>query len=84
VQQGNEVSVIVSDNGPGIAPDELPLVFEKYRQATQKRQRPGSGLGLFIVKALVEAHGGRVTVESQPGVRTAFSVMLPLVPSLLL
>ncbi|MCS6902434.1 MAG: HAMP domain-containing histidine kinase [Polyangiaceae bacterium] len=73
----NEVRVTVADNGPGIAPDELPLLFEKYRRAHHARLQAGTGLGLFIVKTLVEAQGGRIEVESVPGEGTRFSVSLP-------
>lgn len=73
-----EVVVTVADNGPGIAPDELPVLFEKYRRAERARAQAGTGLGLFIVKTLVEAQGGRVEVQSVPGRGTRFSVCLPV------
>lgn len=73
----NEVRVTVTDNGPGIAPDELPLLFEKYRRAGHAHWQAGTGLGLFIVKTLVEAQGGRIEVQSVPGEGARFSVCLP-------
>ena len=80
-QQAEEGTVEVSDTGNGIGAGELPLIFEKYRRVVGSRQRDGSGLGLYIVKALVEAHRGRVTVESTVGRGSSFSVILPLSPS---
>ena len=77
-QQNSEVVVAVADTGPGIASEEVPFVFEKYRRAAVGQSREGVGLGLFIVKALVEAHAGRVEVESTPGQGSCFSVYLPV------
>ena len=74
------IVVSVSDNGPGIAPDELPHVFERFYRARRGRQQRsgGTGLGLAICKALVEAHGGVIWVESSMrGTTILFS--LPLV-----
>ena len=72
---GAEVEVRVQDTGVGIAADELPRIFDPYRQAHTSRQ--GSGLGLAVVKGLVEAHGGRVAVESAPDKGSCFVVTLP-------
>ena len=72
------VIIEVSDTGPGIAPDEIPLLFQKYRRLSTARNQEGTGLGLFIVKTLVEAHGGHVEVESQLGSGSCFRVILPL------
>lgn len=68
----------VRDRGPGIPKDFQPRAFEKFSQAdsTDSRQKGGTGLGLSICKELVEAHGGRITFESEPG-RTIFYVWLP-------
>jgi PAS domain S-box-containing protein len=71
------VVVEVSDTGPGIAPDEIPLLFQKYRRVSTARNQEGTGLGLFIVKTMVEAHGGHVEVESQLGSGSCFRVILP-------
>jgi signal transduction histidine kinase len=71
-----EVLLSVSNTGQGIAPDVLPRVFERYRQAPNA-PRTGAGLGLYIVKGIVEAHGGRVAIESAPGRWTTVSVTLP-------
>lgn len=74
----NEVIVSITDTGPGIAPEEIPFLFDKYRQATSARRKEGTGLGLFIVKTFVERHGGHVEVESTPGSGTCFRVILPV------
>jgi signal transduction histidine kinase len=82
-------SLMVSDNGPGIAPEHLPHLFERFYQADPSRARPegnqhglgGSGLGLSIVEWIVDAHGGQVKVESTPGQGSTFSVLLPLAQS---
>jgi signal transduction histidine kinase len=73
----SEVIATVSDTGPGIAQEELPLIFEKYLRAAKDQFRTGVGLGLFIVQQLVNAHGGRIEVASTPGAGTCFSVYLP-------
>jgi signal transduction histidine kinase len=74
-----EIRIAVSDHGLGIPPADLPHIFEPfYRgQHAESRQIRGNGLGLSIVKGIVEAHGGRVTVESTPGRGSTFVVMLP-------
>ena len=66
----------VSDTGPGIAPDELPHVFERFWRGAGSEAR-GSGIGLAIVAELTKAHGGRVTVDSAPGEGATFTVLLP-------
>jgi signal transduction histidine kinase len=81
--QGEEAVVTVIDTGPGIAPGETKAIFEKYRRTLVGMQHEGAGLGLFIVKTLVEAHGGRTAVESAFGEGSRFSVFLPLAQKLL-
>ncbi len=73
------VEVAVSDTGGGIAPEEIPSLFQPYRRvgASERRVR-GVGLGLVIVKKLVEAHGGTVGVTSEPGRGSCFRFTLPL------
>ncbi|NCA98051.1 MAG: HAMP domain-containing protein [Clostridia bacterium] len=77
---GNQVTVSVADTGNGIAPEDLVQIFERFYRADKSRTREtgGSGIGLAIVKSIVEAHGGLVTVESQPGQGSVFQVTLPL------
>ena len=70
--------VQVSDTGIGIPPDELPRVFNKYFRAAAAHGFKGTGLGLTISKAIVEAHGGSISVESTAGKGSRFSVFLPL------
>jgi signal transduction histidine kinase len=75
-----EVEVTVEDTGPGIPREHLPFLFERFYRADPSRSRRtgGAGLGLAIVKQLVEAHGGRVWVESQVGRGAAFGFSLPV------
>lgn len=70
--------VSVADTGAGIPAAEIPLLFGKYRQGLGPRRKEGTGLGLFIVKNLVDAHEGRIEVESAPGSGACFRVFLPL------
>ncbi len=76
---GNAV-VVVTDTGSGIAPEDLPHVFDRFYRADRSRNRAsgGSGLGLAIVRQLIEAHGGAVSVASDPGRETRFSFTLPV------
>jgi Osmosensitive K+ channel histidine kinase len=70
----------ISNNGPGISPNELPTLFERYKQgvASEIVQAKGTGLGLAICKLIVEAHGGVITAESEPGKITTFRFSLPI------
>src|SRR5712692_9376510 len=79
-RRDDEIVVSVSDNGPGIALDELPHVFERFYRAQHGRQRhsSGTGLGLTICKAFIEAHGGAIWVESSVQ-GTTISFSLPLI-----
>jgi signal transduction histidine kinase len=82
-RRGREVQIAVEDRGLGIAPADLPHVFDPfYRGAeAQSRQIQGNGLGLSIVRSIVEAHGGRVTVTSAPGRGSTFTMHLPVTES---
>lgn len=73
------VTCSVENPGQGIAPEEIPHVFERYRRTASSVGIEGTGIGLFVVKSVVEAHGGAVQVESEPNVRTRFTVHLPVV-----
>jgi two-component system sensor histidine kinase BaeS len=78
--EGSEAWVRIQDSGPGIAPEHLPLVFEPfYRPDTSRsRETGGAGLGLSIVKRIVESHGGTVTLQCPPGEGTLVEMRLPL------
>jgi signal transduction histidine kinase len=76
--RGDAVILAVSDSGPGIDASEFPLLFDKYHREPQSKRIEGSGLGLFIVKAVVEAHGGKVDISSSLGKGTTVTVYLPL------
>ena len=75
----NGVEVSVTDNGIGIPPEHLPRIFERFYRVDKSRSREegGTGLGLSIVKHIIEAHGGKVRVESKPGQGSRFSFFLP-------
>jgi signal transduction histidine kinase len=75
------VSISVSDTGPGIAPSLIPHVFERFWRGDPARSGAGSGLGLAIAKALIEGLGGTITVDSQPGRGSTFTVTLPRAPA---
>ena len=77
--KGDSVRVTVSDSGPGIAPEHLPRVFDRFYQAENAhRGNAHAGLGLAIAKRIVELHGARLEVESTLGQGTAFSFQLPV------
>lgn len=73
------VEIEIQDSGPGIAPEDRPFLFERYRKTKTTRHHEGTGLGLFIVKTFVEAHGGRVEVDCNWGYGACFRVILPAV-----
>ena len=74
-QQSDHALLEVQDSGPGIPPDELPYVFERFYKSTDSG---GMGLGLAIARRLVETHGGTITAESAPGQGTRMRVVLPV------
>jgi heavy metal sensor kinase len=69
--------IAVKDTGIGISPDELPHIFRRFYRCDQSRSRPGTGLGLTLVEAIVHAHRGQIAVTSTPNVGTIFTVTLP-------
>lgn len=78
-QEGDRLSVAVSDDGPGIPLEHQPLLFERFRRfGTQESDAAGLGLGLYIAKAIVEAHGGTIHVDSHLGRGSTFAFTLPL------
>jgi two-component system phosphate regulon sensor histidine kinase PhoR len=72
------VTVQIMDTGIGIAKEDLPHIFERFFKADRSRSNPGSGLGLAIAKHIIQAHGGKIWVQSQPGKGSTFSFSLPL------
>jgi signal transduction histidine kinase len=74
------VEIGVEDTGPGVPPQALPTLFERYTRATGQETVTGSGLGLMIVRDVVQAHGGSVGVNSTVGVGSRFWVRLPSTP----
>jgi two-component system, OmpR family, sensor kinase len=70
------VIIGVADDGPGIAPEEVPRIFDRFYRAPVARGRPGTGLGLPIACWIVGEHGGRLTVDSEPGRGSTFTVWL--------
>lgn len=72
----HEVAIAVSDRGPGIAPEHLPRIFERF--FTTDGERDGTGLGLAIVASVADAHGGRIEVEAEPGKGARFTLHLPV------
>ncbi len=80
-QEGDQVILQVCDNGIGVPAVDLPYIFDKfYRASNLSGNIPGAGLGLAIVKSIVEAHQGRIWVDSTPGRGTTFTVVLPISP----
>ena len=75
--EGERVLLSVSDDGPGIAPEEQDKIFERFYRADASRTVQGAGLGLPMVKKIAQMHGGDVTLESEPGVGSSFIIELP-------
>ena len=72
-----QVKITMTDNGKGISPDHLPHIFERMYQCDQSRSAGGNGLGLSIVKELVTAHKGKITVDSTPNKGSTFTLLFP-------
>jgi two-component system sensor histidine kinase KdpD len=80
VAEGDELTVSVSDQGPGIAPDEAGRVFDKFYRSTRLsgHQSGGTGMGLAIARGIIEAHGGKIWLESTPGQGATFAFTIPV------
>jgi two-component system OmpR family sensor kinase len=79
--EDGQAELTVRDDGVGIAPEDLPHVFERFYRAPSARGRSGAGLGLAIAAWIVRAHGGTITVDSVPGQGSTFTVRLPALPA---
>jgi PAS domain S-box-containing protein len=77
---GNLAELSVADQGPGVAPGDQHRIFNRFERAVDARHYGGLGLGLFIAREIVEAHGGSIAVESGPGRGAIFRVALPVHP----
>jgi signal transduction histidine kinase len=78
---GDRAELVVEDTGPGIPADELPRIWQRLFRGDRSRAERGLGLGLSLVKAIVEAHGGGVAVASEPGRGSTFTITLPAILS---
>lgn len=76
----NHGTLAVSDEGPGIAEDDLPHIFDRFYRSNKARNTPGTGLGLSIVAHTITAHGGRVMADNAPGGGAMFTIQLPPAP----
>ena len=76
-RENGRVRIAFQDTGRGIPADEIPHLFEKYRRVREAKRTEGTGLGLFIAKTIVAAHGGDIRDESTPGVGSTFTLFLP-------
>jgi signal transduction histidine kinase len=79
-RRGGQLEVTITNEGEGIPEDELPRLFRRFHRTETARQSRigGLGLGLYITRGLIEAHGGRIWAESTPGKKTSFHFTLPL------
>lgn len=77
-QEGNYVVISVTDFGSGIPPEEVPHLFERFFRGQRRRRTEGVGLGLYITRMLVEAHGGGIWAESEVGKGSTFTFTLPI------
>ena len=77
-REDGRLRVEVRDDGPGVAPEDQHLIFEKFGRAASGAAKPGTGLGLFIARSIAEAHGGSIAVQSTRGNGSTFTLELPL------
>jgi signal transduction histidine kinase len=75
---GSQLHIEVRDSGEGIPEEQLPYIFDKYFQVGQQARTKGAGLGLAIAREVVEAHGGAISVDSQTGRGTTFTIDIPV------
>ncbi len=77
-ERGGRVRVTVEDTGPGIPPEDLPRIWDRLFRGDKSRSHPGLGLGLSLVKAVVETHGGSVEAFPRPGGGSCFLLYFPI------
>ena len=80
MEREGDTHILVSDTGSGIDPSELQRLFQRFSRLERHHEVAGTGLGLFVVKSIVDAHGGRIHVASKVGVGTTFEIVLPQSP----
>lgn len=78
INEGESARLVVRDTGPGIAPEDLPHIFERFYRSATNRGQGGTGLGLAIARWIAEAHGGDISVASSPDAGACFTVRLPV------
>jgi signal transduction histidine kinase len=71
---------LITPAGAGIAPKDLPRIFDRFERGASPRTYGGLGLGLYIAREIVEAHGGSISVESEPGAGSTFVIEIPCAP----
>jgi len=76
--RGDDIRIVVADNGPGLAPGSEEAIFEKFTRGERESTTPGVGLGLAIGRAIVEAHRGKIRAERGPDGGARFIISLPL------
>ena len=80
-QTGDHILISVTDRGPGIPADDLPLIFERFYRVRNEKTITGSGLGLYICRQIIQAHRGKIWAESTPGKGITFFIELPINPT---
>jgi signal transduction histidine kinase len=77
-QRENGIAIEVKDNGPGIKPDDLPYIFEMFYRGTNSRREQGSGMGLSVVKGIIDSHGWKIEAASKVGSGACFTIIIPV------
>lgn len=77
-KENNDITLTFKDNGPGIPEEDIPHLFKRFSQGTSKKRSTGTGLGLYLSRQIVEAHGGKIWVESQLGKGSSFKFTIPI------